>query len=83
MGQESERIAWVFRLCLSRLPSADELSRLSEVHGSHRRWYEAHSEQAELMTGDLQIEGVGAAEAAAFVATANVMMNLDEFITRE
>jgi hypothetical protein len=53
------------------------------LHRDHRSWYEAHLDQAVLLAGDLQVDGVAPAEIAAWVATANVIMNLDEFITRE
>jgi hypothetical protein len=81
-AREEKSIIHLYAICLSRGVGA-ELERITDVHRSHRRWYEAHPDEALLMAGELQIDGVAPAEAAAFVATANVIMNLDEFITRE
>ncbi len=65
------------RICLTRPPTAAELTRLAELHRAHQAWYEAHPDDArELAQG-------APPEFAALVATANVILNLDEAITRE
>jgi hypothetical protein len=82
LAGDGEKIAWMFRTCLTRPPSAAERDRLAALLQSHRRWYETHPEDGEAMAGEVS-EGQSAAEIAALAATANIVMNLDEFITRE
>jgi hypothetical protein len=72
-----------FRLCLIRPPSPSESARLVEVLRSHRAWYDTHPDDAKAMTESLESKTNSVAQAAALVATANVIMNLDEFITRD
>jgi hypothetical protein len=74
---DAERIAAAFRLCLTRPPTASELSRLTELHLAHAAWFEKHAAEAAALVGDLPTDS------AALVATANVILNLDEFISRE
>jgi Protein of unknown function (DUF1553)/Protein of unknown function (DUF1549)/Planctomycete cytochrome C len=72
-----------FRICLTRPPSGKETARLVELLRDHRRWYDNHPDDAKLMTQSLKLANATEAQAAALVATANVIMNLDEFITRD
>jgi hypothetical protein len=58
----------MFRLCVMRLPSADEKRRLQELLASERR----------PATGDDRKP-----QAEAWTAIARVLLNLDETITRE
>ena len=60
---------WMYSICIPRGLNGVEMERITHVHQSHRRWYEAHPNQALLMAGDLQLNGVPPAEAAALVAT--------------
>jgi hypothetical protein len=53
------------------------------LYRAHRQWYQAHPDDAAAMAANLQSEGASTADAAALIATANIVMNLDEFITRE
>jgi hypothetical protein len=82
--QKDEDIARVaFRSCLTRPPSDAEVSRLADVLRAHRIWYESHPSDAEAMADGIECAGRTLAEGAALTAIANVIMNLDEFITRE
>jgi hypothetical protein len=72
-----DRLRLAIRLCLTRPPTAAESARLAELHWAHHAWYEAHPEEARELVQD------GGPELAALVATANVILNLDEAITRE
>ncbi len=69
-----------------RQPSGDELDALRQGISGDLRRFEEQPEQAK------QLLGVGAstvdatvptAELAAYTITANVLLNLDEFVTRE
>ena len=70
-----ERIRWAFNGCLARNPTRPELRRLERLFG----------EQRELATrsqgGDPTCER--SAEAASWLSVSQVLLNLDEFVTRE
>jgi hypothetical protein len=76
----ASRATWGFRLCLSRTPSAAEVARLVALHKSELLHYRAHEGDARLVAGD---GGGDTADAAAWTLVANVLLNLDEMVTRE
>jgi len=78
---DAGRIRELFRLALSRVPSDDEAGRLEQFLGEQRERYAADDSAAAALTS-LPTEGVAPAEAAAWTATARVVLNLDEVITR-
>ena len=78
----AERTEYAFRLCLSRGPTADELAALGDLASAQLREFDADPARIDdILT--LDAPGVGRAEAAAWTTVAGVLMNLDEFITRE
>ena len=80
---DAERIARMVRLCIARPPSDAEVSAFLDLLNTSRDYYRAHAEEAIAFAGkDLPAETT-APEAAAWTATARIIMNLDEFITRE
>jgi hypothetical protein len=64
---DRERLDYAFRLCLSRPPGSAERERLEQFL----------KQQLE------ELRGVPGAAEAAWTAVSRVLMNLDEFITRE
>jgi mono/diheme cytochrome c family protein len=70
LSTDEERVARAFRLALARRPTERERDRLLDLLQTNRAWYQGQ-------------EGAPSAETAAWVATLNVLLNLDEFITRE
>jgi hypothetical protein len=82
-GPVSERIRHGFRLCLGREPSATELSRLTRLFEELHSLAKAKPEEAAKLAGKARPANVDAAEAAAWVALARTLLNLDEFVTRE
>jgi hypothetical protein len=82
-ANDGQRIAHAFRLCLARSPNSTEAARLQGLHSAHQSWYEEHPDDALAMAGDLRNAGTETAQIAALVATASILMNLDEFLTRE
>ncbi len=79
---DEERLELAFRLCLSRQPDNVERTRLLELLETARAWYEDHSEAAkELVPGEIG-ENTRRETAAAYAATVRVILNLDEFLTR-
>nr|ADI22614.1 hypothetical protein [uncultured verrucomicrobium HF0500_16O23] len=72
---DSERITYGFKISVAREPSANERAALSNLLKQSRIYYSTHETEAKALNGD--------AEASAWAATARVLLNLDEFITRE
>src|SRR5262249_30631893 len=84
-GAPRHGIEHAFRLCLARLPGPREADVVSQVYEAHRSVYAAGEAEAALalLGGEGMPPGVTPAEAAAWVAVARTLLNLDEFITRE
>ena len=79
----SERAKWLFRRCLARDPSPAELARLMQFVQQQVTNYEVDVEAADELLGPHGGSTIQRVELAAWSATARVLMNLDEFITRE
>lgn len=83
-GQNDDaRLTRAFRLCLARPPAEQEQQELRALLADARAWYRTHPEAATTFVGAEAAAGVPPAENAAWIATARVLINLDEFITRE
>jgi mono/diheme cytochrome c family protein/ribosomal protein L29 len=80
---DEERLRSAFRRCLSREPSPAEAARVLEYYRSQVSQFEGAPQAAEAAAPKNRPEGMDAAHAAAWTAVARVLMNLDEFITRE
>ena len=78
----AERADHAFRVCLSRGPAEGELIALARLASNQLDEFETDSGQVdEILT--LDTGSLDRAETAAWTAVAGVLMNLDEFITRE
>ncbi len=77
---DAERLAFAFRLCVSRAPAPEEDRLLTTLLG-------AELEELNIVTGNTRSihspSGLDAAQFAAWTTLARVVMNLDETITRE
>jgi hypothetical protein len=82
-GGTEGRIRHAFRLCLAREPTAAEQSRLARLFEDLRALCQARPGEAAKLAGQAGPEGGDPAEAAAWVALARALLNLDEFVTRE
>src|SRR6185312_12448347 len=80
---DQQRLAEAVRICLARPTRGEELERLENLLDHARRYYHDEPTAADAMMGRLTLPSVGNDEAAAWVATVRVLVNLDEFITRE
>lgn len=80
---DATRTAAAFRLCLARPGSVAELQELEALLNDSREWYHDREDQAKALIGMDAAPGIPADENAAWIATARVLLNLDEFITRE
>jgi hypothetical protein len=69
------RIAYGFRLCVSRSPTSHEETAFKDLLAESRSWYADHHEDAKAIAGD--------PETAAWTATSRILLNMDEFLTRE
>jgi hypothetical protein len=79
---DTERIDDAFRLCLSRRPDSVERARLLDLLGTACAWYADNPESAKTLVLDDLPVGVTTQQAASFAATVRVILNLDEFLTR-
>ncbi|RPI78913.1 MAG: DUF1553 domain-containing protein, partial [Planctomycetaceae bacterium] len=80
---DSGRLRLVFRLCLAREPNGVEQQRLSTLLTQQRTEFNANPQAAEQLTPTLVEVGTTVPEFAAWTAVCRVLLNLDEFITRE
>jgi hypothetical protein len=80
-----ERLALLFKLCLSRAPNAHEVTSLTGLYNETLATYRADSADATKMATDPlgpAPKDADVAELAAWTTIANVVMNLDEFLMR-
>jgi hypothetical protein len=90
-GPGDARVRYAFRLCLGREPAAPELQRLAGFLAKQEARYAAHPEEATRLLGGggpagkqlAELADVPADRKAALVLLSRVLLNLDEFITRE
>jgi len=77
-------LEFAFRTCLSRLPRSEERARLKELFKSELIRYSNDSAAAEKMAfgSSKPAVAIDSAKAAAWTVVANVLLNLDETITR-
>ena len=80
---DASRLAHAVRLSVSRSPRGSELRQLAELLTAAREWYRTHPDDAKQLVGTYSVSGVTPDETAAWIATTRILLNLDEFITRE
>ncbi|HRJ11403.1 MAG TPA: DUF1553 domain-containing protein, partial [Prosthecobacter sp.] len=82
LGNDEERLSHAFRLCLSRAPSAREIAALKKLLTESRYHYEASPDEAKAAVSLHPAADIPPPENAAWTATARILLNMDEFITR-
>ena len=82
-GEDVARLTAGFRFCIVRPPQTEELAALQSVLVASRDYYASQADEAKQLVGEHRAENVSLAENAAWVATLRVVLNLDEFLTRE
>jgi mono/diheme cytochrome c family protein len=75
-GNDAEKLRHAFRECLSREPSSREMSRLESFLARQQSDFANNPEDAKAVSPN-------APDRAAWVMVGRVLLNLDEFITRE
>ena len=83
MSDDSQRLTLACELCLSRTPSSQELARLRGYLDEQRSHFASDLKSATDFAPKPLPAEVTPPEAAAWMAVSRVLMNLDEFITRE
>jgi hypothetical protein len=79
---DRDRIQWVFRKAVSRVPTDSEIATLQEYLTEQRRLLSADPSAAERLA-PVVIENTDRAEVAAWTGLCSVILNLHEFIVRE
>ncbi len=82
-ADEAARLRHAFRLCTARDPDAHELGLLRLFHAEQQAHYRQHSAQAKALSSGEEAPAQDVRELAAWTAVANLLLNLDETITRE
>ena len=77
-----DRIRFLFRACLTRNPTGDELSALLAFHEKSLERFHADAAAANSAAGSMDSK-IPRDEAAAWALVARAVLNLDETITRE
>ncbi len=80
---DADRMARLFRLCLTRQPDAFEVKRMHTFLIRQRDRFTKDTTAAKQVAPQKRPKEISDTEAAAWTAVARAVMNLDEFITRE
>jgi mono/diheme cytochrome c family protein len=77
------QISYGLRSCVTRMPAEKELGRLAEMYQQQVSYFKSHPTEAAKIKGELASEKASTAELAAGTMLANVLLNLDETLTKE
>lgn len=81
-----DRLAFAFRVATARRPQPEELSVLTQIFRTQLAEFQADKEAAAKLIafGDSPVNAaLDASELAAYTMLANLVMNLDETVTKE
>ena len=79
-GSDSLRVDYLFRRCLARVPTKGETVRVLQLLDEQRAALRKDPQRAQLLAGDAKQDAL---DRAAWTFCSRVLLNLDEFITRE
>ncbi|MED5586846.1 MAG: PSD1 and planctomycete cytochrome C domain-containing protein [Verrucomicrobiota bacterium] len=82
LKDESARIDHCFLLCTARKATREEKSAVAQLLEKSRDYYRENHAEAEKLAGPHRLKQSPAVENAAWIATARIILNLDETITR-
>lgn len=77
------RLAYGFRLCTARAPKSTELNSLVKLYQKELANYQRDANAARRTAGVAEDASQAAPELAAFTLVSNVLLNLDETLTKE
>lgn len=78
----TERLRYVFKLCLARNPDPVEIDWLETSLQEQRMILQSDLKRAQKLF-PVELEGIPPEDGAAWVSMSSVLLNLDEFLTRE
>jgi hypothetical protein len=76
-SSRQDRVTFAIRRCIARKPTAEEVQHFDQLIEKAAAYYTSHGDEAKSLVG------IDNAELAAWTVATRVMLNLDEFITRE
>jgi hypothetical protein len=76
---DPSRLEYGFRLVTSRFPKPNETDRILSWLRQGREYFTSHADEARKIAG----EGAGSEDRASWTMVANVLLNLDEALTKE
>jgi len=85
-ASDQDRLAYAYRLILSRDPSPVERSVFTQSLARHLAYYQAHPAEADKLVSASPLvttTGLPANELAAWAAVCSTLLNLDETVTKE
>jgi hypothetical protein len=82
-GDATARLKFAFETCVGRPPAEEELAILTQLYSEFRSLADADHDAAAKLVGASPPPETELADTAAAVALARVLLNLDEFVTRE
>ena len=82
-GADSDKLEYLFRVCLTRAPQPKEKARLERLLATQRHDFRTNLAETEEILSLPLPAGSDGQEAAAWYTVASVVLNLDEFVTRE
>ena len=77
------RAEYGFRLCVARRPRPEEVDRIVGALDKERTYFDAHPAEAAKIVRRTEPAGSNPAELAAWTMISNVLLNLDETLTKE
>jgi hypothetical protein len=81
-ASNKSRIQFAWKVCTSRSPTSHEVEIFAELWSTYRDHYWQHPDNAISVSGGNLPDRTPVADFAAWVATARMLLNLDEFTTR-
>jgi len=78
-----DRIRTAYLLALGREPTRNEKDIVKKLVADYREAYEAEPERGETLLTGSSVDAEDCTETAVWVSTGRVLLNLDEFMTRE
>jgi mono/diheme cytochrome c family protein len=82
-ADDQARVRYAFTTCFARQPTDREIQHLIDFVHRQREHYRGAEQDALLIAPSHLPKGVSPADGAAWTAASRVLLNLDEFITRE
>jgi hypothetical protein len=76
---DAKRVEYGFRLCTGREAKPSEIERIDTWRKQERVYFGAHLDEAKRIAPD----GVDPSEHASWTMLANVLLNMDETLTKE